>query len=325
MPGPDSVQAYLVAERDCIVAERLDAADGVITLVLRDTEDASLPPWRPGSHVDLLLTPDLTRQYSLCGDRDDQSSWRIGVLREPAGRGGSAFIHDELHPGATVRVRGPRNNFELVEAERLLFIAGGIGITPILPMLAAATEHGTPWSLLYGGRSRPSMAFVEELSAYGDAATLRPQDEFGLLDLDSLLGTPRDDTEVYCCGPEPLLAAVEDRCGAWPAGCLHLERFAAAPTEPRTCSDRSIEVELARSGLTIVVEADQSILDACLDAGVDAVSSCEEGLCRTCETGVLEGAPDHRDSVLSEAERAAGDVMMVCVSRAHSDRLVLDL
>jgi ferredoxin-NADP reductase len=314
-----------MAERNCVVGERVAAADGVITLTLQDADGEPLPPWTPGAHIDLLLTPALTRQYSLCGDPGDCSSWRIGVLREPAGRGGSAHVHDELHPGSVVRVRGPRNNFELVEAERLLFVAGGIGITPILPMVAEAAERGTPWALLYGGRSLGSMAFVKELSGHGNAVSVRPQDEYGLLDLDAVLGTPRGDTEVYCCGPEPLLAAVEARCAQWPSGRLHVERFAAAPSELSAGADRPIEVELARSGLTIVVDADQSILDACLDAGVDVDSSCEEGLCATCETNVLQGVPDHRDSVLNDAERAAADVMMICVSRALSDRLVLDL
>jgi NAD(P)H-flavin reductase len=168
-----------MAERNCVVGERVAAADGVITLTLQDADGEPLPPWTPGAHIDLLLTPALTRQYSLCGDPGDCSSWRIGVLREPAGRGGSAHVHDELHPGSVVRVRGPRNNFELVEAERLLFVAGGIGITPILPMVAEAAERGTPWALLYGGRSLGSMAFVKELSGHGNAVSVRPQDEYG--------------------------------------------------------------------------------------------------------------------------------------------------
>jgi ferredoxin-NADP reductase len=311
------------AEHTCTVADRIEAADGVVALVLQAGDRGSLPAWTPGAHIDLLLAPGLTRQYSLCGDPADRESWRIAVLCERAGRGGSAYVHDELRRGSPVRVRGPRNNFELVDADRLLFIAGGIGITPILPMIAAADESGTPWSLLYGGRTLRSMAFVEELARYGDAVTIRPQDEYGLLDLESVLASPSPDTAVYCCGPEPLLGAVEQRCRAWSDDRLHFERF--TPQSREYDADRPIEVELARSGLTFVVDADQSILDACLEAGVDIASSCEEGLCRTCETLVLAGRPDHRDSVLSEAERSAEDRMMVCVSRAHSDRLVLDL
>ena len=166
MSATDHTQAYSMVEHDCVVGERVGAADGVITLTLQHARGELLPPWTPGAHIDLLLTPELTRQYSLCGDPQDRSTWRIGVLRELAGRGGSAHIHDELNPGAVVRVRGPRNNFELVEAERLVFVAGGIGITPILPMIAEAAKRGTPWSLLYGGRDLRSMAFLEELSQY---------------------------------------------------------------------------------------------------------------------------------------------------------------
>jgi ferredoxin len=168
------------------------------------------------------------------------------------------------------------------------------------------------------------MAFLDELAQYGDRVSVRPQDETGLLDLDGLLGTPRADTLVYCCGPEPLLAAVEQRCAGWPRGALHVERFAPRPqAEPARAE--AFEVELAQSELTLSVPPDRSILSVVEEAGVGLLSSCAEGTCGTCETAVLAGVPDHRDSVLSEEEREANDCMMICVSRARTDRLVLDL
>jgi ferredoxin-NADP reductase len=247
------------------------------------------------------------------------------VLREPESRGGSSYVHDVLTEGESVRIRGPRNNFPLVKAKRYLFIAGGIGITPILPMVAAVDARGADWRLVYGGRTRASMAFRETLQrAYGERVSVRPQDEYGLLDLPSLLGRPQRRTAVYTCGPEPLLAAVEAGCEKWPSGALHVERFAAkknATDRPRT----TFEVELAQSGKTLLVPEDMSVLEAVEEAGVPMMSSCGEGICGTCETTVLSGEIDHRDSVLTDRQRAAGNTMMTCVSRAGGDRLVLDL
>jgi ferredoxin-NADP reductase len=205
-----------------------------------------------------------------------------------------------------------------------VFIAGGIGITPMLPMVAAAEAAGSTWELLYGGRRRTSMAFVDELAAYGDRVTLWPQDEAGLLDLDALLGAPRADTLVYACGPEPLLAAVEQRCAGWPHGALHLERFSPKPMGEPVRAE-AFEVVLERSGITVSVPPGRSIMTVVEEAGVAVVSSCAEGTCGTCETRVVEGLPDHRDSVLRDEERAANDCMMICVSRSCGDRLVLDL
>jgi ferredoxin-NADP reductase len=336
------------ADRELVVARKEDAADGVAMLELRDLAGTPLPGWQPGAHIDLLLGPGLVRQYSLCGAPADAATWRIAVLREPAGRGGSRHVHDVLMEGGRVRARGPRNHFALEPAGRYLFIAGGIGITPILPMIAAAEATGTPWTLTYGGRARSSMAFRDELrSRYGDRVLLQPQDEAGLLDLDALLGQPAVGTLVYCCGPEPLLAAVEARCASWPAGALHVERFAPrageAPARPAAAGAETeaeaqaeaqveaevqaeaFEVELAQSGLLIRVSAETSILRAVEAAGVQVLSSCTEGICGTCETAVLDGVPDHRDSLLTPAERAAGDTMMICVSRSATPRLVLDL
>jgi ferredoxin-NADP reductase len=314
-------------EADVRVENKEEAADGVVALSLREVENQPLPPWTPGAHVDLVLDGMLgegrTRQYSLCGDPADHHVWRLGILREVEGHS-SVYVHDRLQVGDVVRVRGPRNNFPLVEAPRYLFIGGGIGITPLLPMIAAAEAAGADWRLVYGGRQRGSMAFLDELDRYGDRVSVRPQDETGLLDLDGLLGTPQEDTRVYCCGPEPLLAAVEQRCAGWPSGSLHVERFSAKPlTEPARAE--AFELVLAQSEVTVDVPPDRSILEVVEEAGISVLSSCAEGTCGTCETAVLEGVPDHRDSVLDDAERQAGDCMMICVSRSCTERLVLDL
>ena len=310
---------------DLLLHRKETVADGVVTLTLRGPDGGELPSWTPGAHLDLLLGNGLTRQYSLCGDPADRTRLRVAVLREPAGRGGSAYVHDSLSVGDRVRTAGPRNHFPLVEARRYLFIAGGIGITPLLPMLAELSSAGADWTLLYGGRTRNSMAFRMELAdRYGAKVQLHPQDETGLLDLPAYLGAPQEGTAIYCCGPEPLLAAVERHGAGWPAGTLHVERF--TPKPDAGAGDRTeFEVELKQSGLTLTVPAQESILEVVERAGVAVLSSCQEGTCGTCETVVLDGVPDHRDSVLTDAERAVGDAMMICVSRACSQRLVLDL
>ncbi|KUO15648.1 PDR/VanB family oxidoreductase [Streptomyces dysideae] len=309
-----------VYEAELVVDRRELAADGVLALTLRHPLGERLPAWEPGAHIDVVLGPELERQYSLCGDPGDRDAWRIAVLREPDGRGGSAHVHEELRQGDKVRVRGPRNHFALQPAPRYRFIAGGIGITPVLPMVAAAEAAGAEWTLLYGGRTRESMAFTEELGRYGDRVTVAPQDEAGLLDLASVLDDVPGGTLVYCCGPGPLLDAVEERC---PSGVLHVERF--QPKEQETGENTEFEVELAQSGRTLTVAPDVSVLDAVRAAGVEVLFSCTEGTCGTCETDVLEGTPEHRDSVLTDEEREAGETMLICVSRCRGKRLVLDL
>ncbi|MFF6986635.1 2Fe-2S iron-sulfur cluster-binding protein [Streptomyces sp. NPDC010273] len=307
-------------EGELVVEEREFAADGVLALTLRHPLGEQLPAWEPGAHIDVLLGPGLERQYSLCGDPADRTSWRIAVLREPDGRGGSAYVHGQLEQGGKVRVRGPRNHFRLEPAPRYRFVAGGIGITPLLPMLAAAEAAGAEWSLLYGGRTRNSIAFTEELERYGDRVTVAPQDEAGLLDLPSVLDDVPDGTLVYCCGPGPLLDAVEARC---PGDVLRVERF--QPKAQVVGTDGEFEVVLEQSGKTLTVAVGVSVLDTVRAAGVEVLFSCTEGTCGTCETDVLDGVPDHRDSVLSEDERAAGETMLICVSRCRGKRLVLDL
>jgi ferredoxin-NADP reductase len=309
---------------DLVVSDRRMLTPDVVALDLRSVDGADLPVWSAGAHLELHLDNGLSRQYSLCGDPADRRTWTVAVLREPDSRGGSSYIHDELRARIKVRGRGPRNNFALDPAEGYRFVAGGIGITPILPMIRAAEASGTPWTLLYGGRSLASMAFRDELAAYGDRVTLAPQDTCGLLDLATALAEPMPGQAVYGCGPEPLLTAIEDHCDThWPEGALHVERFRA--DLPDLAGAQPIEVELAQSGRTFTVPHDQSILQVLLDAGIDADASCEEGTCGTCEVMVLDGVPEHHDVVLTESERQAGDCMMICVSRAKTRCLKLDL
>ncbi|MCX6433792.1 MAG: PDR/VanB family oxidoreductase [Actinobacteria bacterium] len=314
-------------EADLVVESVEQAADGVVVLTLSHPDGDALPPWTPGAHVDLVLTPDLVRQYSLCSSPTDSHRLQVGVLRAEDSRGGSTFIHDNLVVGSTVLTRGPRNHFPLVSSPRYLFIAGGIGVTPMLPMIEEAVATGADWQLVYGGRSRASMAFVPILEQYGDRVTLLPRDEVDRSlsqRMDDLLGTPTTGTLVYCCGPEALLAAVEQACATWPDGTLHLERFHAKAVEEGRV-DTAFELVLARSGLTIQVSADESIFRAVEGVGIPVLGSCHEGVCGTCETEIIEGDVDHRDVVLNDSEKASNETMMVCVSRCIGDRLVIDL
>jgi ferredoxin-NADP reductase len=308
-----------------VVTGKKTIAQDVVELTLRDPAGRPLPDWSPGAHVDLATGAGLSRQYSLCGHPADRDSYTVAVLREPAGRGGSQYVHDVLAVGDEVGVTGPRNHFELVRASGYLFVAGGIGITPLLPMLAEVHAAGLPWRLLYGGRTRASMAFTGRLLRdYGDRVTICPQDETGLLDLASVLATPTAGTSIYCCGPEPLLTAVEQWCVRWPPDALRAERFTPrTPEEDRP--DSLFEVELKQSGMTLTVPPGRSIVDVVEEAGVSPMYSCGEGTCGTCETRVIDGRPDHRDSVLSGPEREENATMMICVSRSLGKRLVLDL
>jgi ferredoxin-NADP reductase len=311
------------AVRTLVVASRTVVGTDVVALELRDPDGAVLPEWEPGAHIDLqVLTSDgsVLRQYSLCGDPADRHTWRIAVLRVGDGRGGSIAIHDDAGAGDLVEVHGPRNHFPLPDAAQYQFLAGGIGITPLLPMIAATHRLGRPWALAYGARSMDRFAFAHELGRYGDTVTLCA----GVLDLAALLADCGSDTAVVACGPEPMLAALESvhEGSAWS---LHLERFAPS-TPPAGAADSAFEVVCARSGTTVVVSAGVSVLDALLAAGYDVDYSCHEGVCGTCETRVLRGKIDHRDAVLTADEHEAGDYMMVCVSRAApGSRLVLDL
>lgn len=322
---PTRIREY---EADLVVETVAKAADAVVVLTLVHPDGETLPQWTAGAHVDLVLTDDLVRQYSLCGSTADGRTYQVGVLRAEDSRGGSTFIHDQVAVGSTIRVRGPRNHFPLVSSPRYLFIAGGIGVTPMLPMIEAAEAAGAQWQLVYGGRSRSSMAFLPDLAPYGDRVTLVPRDEVEVSlsgRIDDLLGSPTPDTLLYCCGPEALLSAVEAACTRWPSGSLHLERFHAKPIEGDGMRDTEFEVVLARSGLTLTVPPGKSIFRVAEDAGVSVLGSCHEGVCGTCETVVIEGEVDHRDVVLSEDEKASNETMMVCVSRCRGASLTIDL
>jgi ferredoxin-NADP reductase len=308
-----------------IVNSKSIIANGVVCVSLRhELSGVPLPRWTPGSHIDLVLPGEIVRQYSLCGDMEDRATYRIAILREPQSRGGSQYIHDTLAVGDPLTVRGPRNNFSFIANKQYRFIAGGIGITPVLPMIAAAHAAGDDWRLLYGGRTRASMAFIDELGRYKDRVRIAPQDEIGLLDLSRWLENPQPDCLVYCCGPESLLTAVETRCGHWPGDALRLERFKPRPTAEAP-PNTAFEVELRRSNVTLTVPPDKSILQTIEDASISVSFSCLEGMCRTCEARVIEGIPDHRDSILSDKERAENCTIMICVSRSRTTRLVLDL
>lgn len=310
------------------VQHRVDVTESVAAITLAHPDGGELPRWKAGAHIDVHLTDDsgteVVRQYSLTSDPKDQSRYRIGVLREDDGRGGSHRVHRTLQPGTTVTVSWPRNNFRLTSAGKYLFVAGGIGITPVMAMIREAEVAGADWQLHYAGRSRSQMAFLDELAAYGDRVQLHPKDETGRLQLSELLDEAQRDCLVYVCGPEALMQEAEERTGHWPKDSLRLERFAPKPIE-RTEPDTAFEVEFADSGLSIDVEPDQSILDAASDAGMPVISSCEEGTCGTCETRVVSGDVDHRDSILSSSEQEASETMMICVSRAQGTcpRLVL--
>jgi ferredoxin-NADP reductase len=307
-----------------VVAERRALAVDVLGLTLRAVDATELPSWAPGAHVDVRLPSGLIRQYSLCGDPEERDSYRIAVLRAPDSRGGSVEIHERCPAGTELTIGAPRNHFPLAVAGRHLFIAGGIGITPLLPMIRQVSAQGGAWELLYGGRTRRSMAFVDELDG---PVQVVPQDEGGLLPLDDFLAKAGPDDLVYCCGPEALLQAVEARCAHLLApGSLHVERFSGtASLQGDPDADGGFEVELHRRGLVVPIPPGRSVLAVLREIDPDLPFSCEEGFCGTCETPVLAGTPDHRDTLLTPEERADGTSMMICVSRARSPRLTLDL
>ena len=301
---------------------RVEAA-GVKSFLLEAADGTDLPAWTPGAHVDLALAPGMNRQYSLCGDGDDRQGLRFAVLREPQSRGGSAMLHEQVKPGDMMQVLAVRNNFPLVPAGRSLLVAGGIGITPILAMVRELERQGRDWRLLYGGRTRAGMAFIDELAGYGDKVMVRPEDEFGLLDLAAFLGAAEPGKVAYCCGPEPLIKAVEAHCANWPEESLRIERFRPMEQEPHG-ADTAFEVELKQSGKVVAVPPDKSIAVALEEVGVYIPRSCNEGTCGTCLTRVVEGLPDHRDSFLRPRQREKNALILVCCSRSLTLRLVLD-
>ncbi|MEV1295708.1 PDR/VanB family oxidoreductase [Pseudonocardia sp. NPDC049635] len=306
-------------------------ADGVISIAFADPAGRDLPQWQPGAHLELVLPSGLLRQYSLCGRPEDRKQYKVAVLHQPAGRGGSRELHETGLVGRRIRVNGPRNHFALKPSPRYVFIAGGIGVTPILSM-ARAVGDTAPWRLHYGGRSRASMAFVDELQGFGgDRVDISPQDVHGLLDIDGIVATADASTAIYCCGPAALLDAVQEaRERLAPEAALYFERFAAAHPDSRLDAvpaggERPFVVELRRSGRTVEIAPDRSALDVIREVVPGMPYSCTEGYCGSCEVAVLDGTPDHRDEILTPEERARGRTMFPCVSRALSERLVLDV
>ncbi|WP_084525304.1 PDR/VanB family oxidoreductase [Nocardia vaccinii] len=315
-------------QRTSVVVTRIEMiAESVCLIELARRDAGDLPVWQPGAHIELDLMGRWKRQYSLCGDPADFSRWQIAVLEEPDSRGGSRYIHRSLKCGDELVASGPVNRFEFVEADRYMFVGGGIGITPLIPMLAAAEKAGAEWRLHYGGRSIASMSFVNFLQeTYGEKVTIVPQDRDGILDIERLLSSRHADEQVYCCGPEGLLDAVETAYNRrdLPDDELHMERFRGTADSSRD-GDHPFVVTIASTGEKITVGPQCSILTALNSSGYDLDFSCGEGTCGSCETGVIDGVPDHRDSVLSKNERASGDTIITCVSRAVGETLTLDL
>lgn len=301
-------------------------ADDVVEIRLVEPTGVELPAGEPGAHIALELPNGIGRQYSLCGT-PGAGHWTIAVHRSPTSRGGSAFVHDGLRIGDLLPVTGPANDFPLPPGPRHLLIAGGIGITPILAMARelAASGDAADWTVLYCGRTRSALAYLPELAALaGDRLRVHVDDEQGgPADLATVLAEHAGAT-VACCGPEGMLAAVE-ALAPDPAA-VHVERFRAPEVPaPAPGTDSAFDVVCAGSGTRVRVAEDESVLAALGRCGIAVPSSCGEGICGTCETKVLSGEPDHRDFVLSDAERETGGSMFVCVSRARTAELVLDL
>ncbi|MGO4282296.1 PDR/VanB family oxidoreductase [Cupriavidus sp. RAF20_2] len=301
-------------------------ARGVVSIELRDPSGATLPEFSPGAHIDLHLANGLVRSYSLCGAPEARDRYTVGVLQDRNSRGGSRFVHEQLRVGSTLTVATPRNHFALDEdAAHTVLVAGGIGVTPIVCMARRLAELGRAFTLVYCARSREEAAFVDTLSAYGDAVRFHFDDEHGAPpDLQAMLAGQEAGTHFYCCGPGPMLNAFEAACAAHGYANVHIERFAADPAT-EAVQEGEYSVTLQRTGANVRVPSGKSLLDALLEAGVAMEYSCREGVCGSCETAVLDGCPDHRDSVLSNSERAANNTMMVCVSGCKGQRLVLDL
>ncbi|MFB7874424.1 PDR/VanB family oxidoreductase [Nocardia sp. NPDC056064] len=299
---------------DAVVESVRAEAEDVVSVRLRRAGGGPLPAWRPGSHLDVFLPSGRQRQYSLCGDPGDRYRYRIAVRRIADGDGGSVEMH-ALRAGDPLRLRGPRNAFTFVgSAPSYLFVAAGIGITPILPMARAAGSRG---HLVYLGRSRQSMPFLGEVPAGTD---IRPDDESGTPDIPALLATAAPGAAVYLCGPPPVLELAQRTLFTTnPAASLHTELFSARPVT----DGRAFDITLARSGDTVRVSGTETALDAIRRVRPDVVYSCRQGFCGTCRTRVLDGAVDHRDRLLLPTERA--DHLLTCVSRAAGDALTLDL
>jgi ferredoxin-NADP reductase len=328
MTPVDSVTAKDTAS-DALIDVRLTAiryaARDTNLFEFRSIDGRPLPAYEPGAHIDLHLPSGLLRNYSLTAAEPEPSTYTVAIKRDPASRGGSRFLHDELRVGTTLKIGAPRNNFRLREdAARTVLFAGGIGITPIWCMVQRLDKLGREWRLHYASRAREDMAFRRELEDMPQAA-LHFDDESGgaFLDVAAIVaGLPRD-AHLYCCGPAPMLQAFEAATGGWPREQVHVEYF--SPKELAPAKKGGFTVELARSGVEYFIPEGETILNVLLDAGIDIDYSCELGICGACEQRVISGIPDHRDSILSEEEQAENTRVMICCAGCKSERLVLDL
>ncbi|MEB3370028.1 PDR/VanB family oxidoreductase [Saccharopolyspora mangrovi] len=314
------------AIRELVVVTKHHEAEDVVSLRLAASGGGEqLPPWQPGAHIELHLPSGRKRQYSLCGDPADRYAYRIAVRRIANGGGGSTEVHDALQEGTRVTIAGPRNAFPFAADASVLLIAGGIGITPILPMAREATRRGLDWRLVHTGRSRGSMPFAAELAELAVAApgrvSILPDDESGVPEAAEMLSLSPAEGAVYCCGPAPMIDGVRQAFGESRASALHFERFAPPPI----MDGRPFELQLGDTGRVLPVPADRSALDVLHEARPDMPFSCRQGFCGTCRVQVSHGQVDHRDRQLTDAERAAG-AMLPCVSRApEGERLVLEM
>ncbi len=326
----------MVKHLDVVVAKRAREAEGIVSFELRAIGEQTLPAFTAGSHLDVyIITPAgvaLTRQYSLCNDPSERHRYLIAVLREPASRGGSVALHDHLHEGDTLTISEPKNHFPLVPAAHTLLLAGGIGVTPLLSMAERLSHAGADFSLHYCTRSASRTAFVERIagSAFADRVSFHFDDGEAAQRFVAAraLGTPAPGRHVYVCGPPGYIDHVLDtaRGLGWPDAQLHVEYFGARPADATAAEgERAFEVMLASSGRTFPIPAGESITQVLARSGIHIPVSCEQGVCGTCLTRVLDGECDHRDMFLTAAERAANDQMTPCCSRARSSRLVLDL
>lgn len=319
------MNAFSIAEsRRVRVSAVRQAAEDVRTFDLVAADGRPLAAASPGAHLIVEVPAGLARHYSLCGDPRDAAHYVIAVKRELAGRGGSASMHEAVEPGSILTIAGPRNNFPLAGGSSCsILIAGGIGITPLFAMAQELQHSGQPWAMHYCARSAAHAAFLPELTALRPGAVTPYLSPSPIFDAATELARFRPGAHVYCCGPQGLMQAVADATAHWPDGHVHFEWF----SNPADAGARNVafEVELAQSGMVLAVPEHLSVLQVVRAAGIDVPSSCEEGVCGTCETRVLSGSVAHRDRVLSAAERQANGSMMICVSRAEGNRIVLDL
>ncbi|WP_052273997.1 2Fe-2S iron-sulfur cluster-binding protein [Arthrobacter sp. L77] len=308
--------------RTAVVRSSHPLADGVLSIRLGMADGEPLPPWEPGAHITLHLPIGIDRQYSLCGDPATRDSYSIAVRLAESSRGGSRWLHEHAQAGRRIDISGPRNHFRLVPAQRYLFIAAGIGITPLKPMIESLPP-GREWELIHLGRTRTAMPYQHALaSTYPRQVHLHARDEHpGRFDLAAAINARRSDTEVYVCGPEALL---EEAADLVPAGRLHLERFSPLVADASTPA-RPVDIICGRSGKEVHVPADVSVLHALQDQAIPIAGSCGEGLCGTCEVRVLGGSPHHLDSIRDEHDRRSPGVMYPCVSRALTPTLTLDI